>query len=69
LSTNGIGKATELAKNATITTVLNAFGELYPPYLWMITPPTITPIVGPVIQVNEKYTNTVYASIFSITYR
>lgn len=59
MSINGIGSATTAAKNAIKHATPRAYGEPYPPTFYVIIPPAITPAVGAVIQVIEKYTKTV----------
>ena len=52
LSTNGIGMADKTAKRETKQHIYSAFGELYPPNLWIIEPPNTTPSIGAEMQVN-----------------
>lgn len=59
----GIGRATAVANNVTKQHILRALGEAYPPILCMTTPPNMTPMTGPVMQVIEKKMKTYCASI------
>ena len=69
LFNRGKGIPKRLANNPQIRTILMADGLVYPPNRLIISPPIITPKMGPVKITTAYVMNTVYSEISNYYYR